>query len=79
MCIRIVRMYVMHERVLFIQGELCLVNGNDGTEHRFKLRGVAEKPLAQDHALIHTRAKTRSAHTHTHTRTITDIVVCCWV
>ncbi|CAI8033560.1 Cilia- and flagella-associated protein 47, partial [Geodia barretti] len=45
-----------------VEGELCLVNGNDGTEHRFQLRGVAEKPLAQDYVLIHTRAKTSVTH-----------------
>lgn len=31
-----------------MQGELRLVNGNDGTEYMFLLKGVAEKPLAQD-------------------------------
>ena len=38
------------------------MNGNDGTEHRFQLRGVAEKPLAQDHIVLHTQAKTRYQH-----------------
>jgi hypothetical protein len=45
-----------------VEGELCLVNRNDGTEHRFQLRGVAEKPLAQEHILLTTRAKTSLTH-----------------
>jgi hypothetical protein len=45
-----------------VEGELCLVNGNDGTEHMFLLRGVAQKPLAQDHIILHTRAKTSLTH-----------------
>ena len=45
------------------QGELRLTNVNDGCEHTFLLRGVAEKPLAQDHIVLHAQAKTRWRHT----------------
>ena len=50
---------LLHVHSYSMQGELCLVNRNDGTEHMFVLRGVAKKPLAQEHVVLHTQAKTR--------------------
>ena len=47
--------------VLFIfQGELLLKNINDGSEQVYLLKGVADKPLAQDHIVLHAQANTRS-------------------
>lgn len=43
----------------FIQGVLHLVNTNDGMEHTFQLRGIAERPLAQDYITLHAQAKKR--------------------
>lgn len=42
-----------------IQGVLHLVNTNDGMEHTFQLRGIAERPLAQDYITLHAQAKKR--------------------
>jgi len=45
-----------------VEGELHLVNTNDGTENTFQLRGVAERPLAQDHVTLQAQAKRSLTH-----------------
>ncbi|KAJ8253068.1 hypothetical protein GJAV_G00208760 [Gymnothorax javanicus] len=36
-----------------VMGHLSLINESDGTEYTFGLRGVGERPLAQEHVQIH--------------------------
>ncbi|KAG7467070.1 hypothetical protein MATL_G00149440 [Megalops atlanticus] len=36
-----------------VTGHLSLINDTDGTEYRFDLRGVGERPLALEHVQIH--------------------------
>lgn len=36
-----------------------LVNVSDSSEHVFQLKGVASRPLAQDHITLHAQAKKR--------------------
>lgn len=45
------------------QGVLHLTNTADGSEHVYQLRGVAERPLAQEHVVLKAQAKQRSALT----------------
>ena len=41
------------------QGELQLLNTNDGSKHIFKLIGKAKRALAQDHIVLKGQVKKR--------------------
>lgn len=39
------------------QGKLVLTNGEDGTEHHFRLKGEGQKPLALDNVVLECEAR----------------------
>ena len=57
-----------------IQGVLHLVNTNDGMEHTFQLRGIAERPLAQDYITLHAQAKKRYVYINHLKKTGLDVI-----